>query len=148
MNPFARLIFFASAVLVAGCSGEPALDTSEDVRPVVARPSPADASSGQTSPAPSPSTSRAKPAPVSTVELSGPGNSSPQALKLGQNLLPLAHILQIAKRAVPGEIIEIDLDEDEDGSAHYELEILTSEGRAVELKINARSGMILEIEED
>lgn len=62
-------------------------------------------------------------------------------------LLPLARILEIARRRVPGEIIEVELDDDDD-EPEYELEILTADGRSIEMKIDARRGTILEVEED
>lgn len=61
--------------------------------------------------------------------------------------LPLARILAIAQAEVPGEVIEVDLDED-DGIEIYELSILTSAGRKIEMEIDARTGRILDVEED
>lgn len=63
-------------------------------------------------------------------------------------LLPLARILDIARRRVPGEIIEVDLDDDEGEPPEYEVEILTDDGRSIEMKIDARTGKILEVEAD
>lgn len=63
-------------------------------------------------------------------------------------LLPLARILEIARRRVPGEIIEVDLDDDEGEPPEYEVEILTDDGRSIEMKIDARTGKILEVEAD
>jgi hypothetical protein len=63
-------------------------------------------------------------------------------------LLPLARILDIARRRVPGEIIDVELDDDDDEPPEYELEILTADGRSIDLNIDARSGAILKVEED
>lgn len=64
--------------------------------------------------------------------------------------LPLARILAIAQREAPGEVIEVDLDEDDDDDDPpvYKLKILTPEGRAIEMELDARTGAIIEIEED
>lgn len=62
-------------------------------------------------------------------------------------LLPLARILEIAQRRVAGEIIEVELDDD-DGKPSYELEILTPDGRSIEVTVDARRGIILEVEEE
>lgn len=64
-----------------------------------------------------------------------------------QNLPPLASILGIARGRVPGEIIDADLDDD-DGRMTYEVEVLTAAGRKIEIKIDARQGTVLEVEED
>lgn len=64
-----------------------------------------------------------------------------------QDLLPLASVLGIARRRVPGEIIDVDLDGDE-GRMTYEVEVLTAAGRKIEIKIDARKGTVLEVEED
>lgn len=89
-----------------------------------------------------------KPAP--RVEIIGPSRATPQELPTNGDILPLARILQIAKRAAPGEVIEVELDDadDPDDIPEYELKILTPEGRSIELKIDARRGTIIEIEED
>lgn len=62
-------------------------------------------------------------------------------------VLPLPAILEIVAREAPGEVIEVDLDED-DGDVIYEIEVLTPRGRVLEIEIDARTGEILEIEED
>lgn len=63
-------------------------------------------------------------------------------------LLPLNRILAIARGRVPGEVIEVDLDDDDDDVAEYDIEILTGDGRSIDIKIDARSGKILKVEED
>jgi uncharacterized membrane protein YkoI len=48
---------------------------------------------------------------------------------------------------VPGEVIDVELDEDDD-IPEYEVKILTPTGRSMEIKIDALRGAILEMEED
>ncbi len=62
-------------------------------------------------------------------------------------VLPLSAILEIVAREAPGEVIEVDLDED-DGEVIYEIEVLNERGRVLEIEIDAVTGEVLEIEED
>lgn len=43
--------------------------------------------------------------------------------------------------------MELDEDDDDD-TAVYKLEILTPKGRAIEMELDARTGAVLDIEED
>ncbi|MEN3950126.1 PepSY domain-containing protein [Iodidimonas sp. SYSU 1G8] len=61
--------------------------------------------------------------------------------------LPLATILAIAGRYQPGDIIDVDLDE-EDGRLVYELKVLTRSGQVREIHLDARDGALLKIEDD
>lgn len=61
--------------------------------------------------------------------------------------LPLTRIFQIAQTAVPGEIIEVELDRD-DGRLIYEVDILTSTGRLRQVEIDARTGEVLDVEDE
>lgn len=65
------------------------------------------------------------------------------ALRRGE-ILPLARIMQIATSRVPGDIIEIEYK----AGPKYEVEILSSTGRVIKMKIDARTGEILEMEDD
>ncbi|HEY6642057.1 PepSY domain-containing protein [Povalibacter sp.] len=69
-----------------------------------------------------------------------------QALKRGE-ALPLVRILAIAQQAVPGEVIEVELERD-DGKLIYEIKVLTTKGRVREIEIDARTGSVLAIEDD
>lgn len=69
-----------------------------------------------------------------------------EALRRGE-ILPLSRILTIVERRVPGDVIDVDLDRD-DGVWEYEVKVLTSTGRVREVKLNARNGAVLEIEDD
>jgi uncharacterized membrane protein YkoI len=61
--------------------------------------------------------------------------------------LPLTRIFQIAQTAVPGEIIEVELDREHDRLI-YEVDILTSTGRLRQVEIDARTGEVLDVEDE
>lgn len=85
--------------------------------------------------------------PAPDVQIIDPSRQMP--LPRDQQRLPLTRVLQIAQAAIPGEVIEVELDDDDDDDdPEYEITILTAQGRKMEVKIDARSGAILEIEED
>lgn len=69
-----------------------------------------------------------------------------EALQRGE-VLPLVKILAIASQQVPGDVIEVEL-EDEKSALVYEIKILTGTGRVREVKIDARTGKVLTIEDD
>ncbi len=69
-----------------------------------------------------------------------------EALQRGE-VLPLVKILAIANQQVPGDVIEVEL-EDEHGTLVYEIKILTGNGRVREVKIDARNGNVVKIEDD
>jgi uncharacterized membrane protein YkoI len=69
-----------------------------------------------------------------------------EALQRGE-VLPLVKILAIANKEVPGDVIEVEL-EDEREALVYEIKILTSTGRVREIKIDARTGAVVNIEDD
>lgn len=73
-------------------------------------------------------------------------NEVREALQRGE-VLPLVKILAIANEQVPGDVIEVEL-EDEKKLLVYEIKILTSTGRVREVKIDARTGKVLQIEND
>ncbi|HRO14345.1 MAG TPA: PepSY domain-containing protein [Paracoccus sp. (in: a-proteobacteria)] len=60
---------------------------------------------------------------------------------------PLSEILQTVRASHPGEVLEVELEE-EDGVLVYEVEILTPAGLMLEIDLEARSGTILSVEED
>lgn len=100
--------------------------------PVVSSPAPAAAV---------PAGSSRKPA----MEIAGQGGGAD--VLQAQSLLPLARILRIAQGRVPGEVIDVEL-EDEHGVPEYEVKILTANSRAIEIKIDARSGAVRKLEEE
>lgn len=69
-----------------------------------------------------------------------------EARKRGE-ILPLETILAGVLKQYPGEVLKIDLD-DEDGDLIYEIEVLTRRGIVLEMDVDARSGKILKLEED
>jgi uncharacterized membrane protein YkoI len=69
-----------------------------------------------------------------------------EALQRGE-VLPLVKILAIANQEVPGDVIEVELEQEPIGLI-YEIKILTSTGRVREVKIDARTGKVMRIEDD
>lgn len=69
-----------------------------------------------------------------------------EALQRGE-ILSLSRILAIVQRNVPGDVIEVELDR-KHGVWRYEVKVLTSTGRVREVKLNASTGAVLEIEDD
>lgn len=68
------------------------------------------------------------------------------ALARGE-ILPLPRILAIATARVPGDVLEVEL-EDEHGRLIYDLKILARNGRVREVEIDAKTGAVLQIEDD
>ncbi|EJL33301.1 putative membrane protein [Caulobacter sp. AP07] len=68
------------------------------------------------------------------------------ALARGQ-VLPLTRILAIAEQRAPGDVLKVEL-EDDDGKLVYEVKILGRNGWVRELDIDARTGAVLKIEND
>lgn len=66
------------------------------------------------------------------------------AVRRGE-IRPLAEILAQISADYHGEIIEVELDED-DGEWVYEIDLLAPTGDRVEFEFDARSGRLLEIE--
>lgn len=64
-----------------------------------------------------------------------------------KEVLPLTRILAIAEQRAPGEVIEVELEED-NGRLKYDLKILARNGRVLELELDARTGATLKLEED
>jgi len=69
-----------------------------------------------------------------------------QARKSG-TILPIEVILDKVLRAYPGEVIEIEF-EDEDDGLIYEMKVLTRRGIVLEMDVDAGTGQILKLEED
>lgn len=57
--------------------------------------------------------------------------------------LPLEQILRDALARYPGQVVEVELDDDE-----YEIEILLDNGDKVELEFDARSGELQDVDTD
>lgn len=61
--------------------------------------------------------------------------------------LDIVQAIEIAKDEIPGLVIEAELDNN-DGVQIYEVEIVNANGIEMEVKINAQTGKILDVEED
>ncbi|MBB4347033.1 MULTISPECIES: PepSY domain-containing protein [Rhizobiaceae] len=62
-------------------------------------------------------------------------------------VMPLSALQEEVRRAFPGEIIRVKLDED-DGRFIYEFKVLRSNGRLVEIEMDARDGRVLDVDND
>ncbi|WP_206366193.1 PepSY domain-containing protein [Sphingomonas flavalba] len=71
------------------------------------------------------------------------------ALRRGE-VLPLTRIMAIAQARAPGQVIKVELDDDDDHPRRliYEVKTLSSTGRVMEVEIDARTGKVLKVEED
>ena len=63
------------------------------------------------------------------------------------DVLPLSALQEKLKKAFPGEIIRVELDED-DGRFIYEFKVLQSSGRLFEIEMDARTGDVLDVDDD
>jgi len=77
------------------------------------------------------------------------GDDHQQARTLSQrgDILPLEKIAERARAEKPGKLIDIEL-EQKKGIWVYEAEILDDAGRVWELKLDARTGALLKMEQD
>jgi len=62
-------------------------------------------------------------------------------------IMPLPRILKLAQAQVKGNVLEVEL-EHERGRITYEIKILAGNGRVREVKLDARNGTLIEIEDD
>ena len=67
------------------------------------------------------------------------------ALQRGE-VLPIARILQLVAQHLPGDIIEVQLDERR-GRLEYEIKVLTRSGQVRELVLDARTGAFVRFED-
>jgi len=68
-----------------------------------------------------------------------------QALQRGE-VLPIARILELVAQHLPGDVIEVQLDERR-GRLEYEIRVLTPSGRVRELVLDARTGAFVRFED-
>ncbi|WP_151718669.1 PepSY domain-containing protein [Gemmobacter serpentinus] len=61
--------------------------------------------------------------------------------------LPLAGILSQIAAVQPGRVIEVELEYSDDRYI-YEVELVTPDGRLIEVEVDAATGTILQLEED
>jgi uncharacterized membrane protein YkoI len=69
-----------------------------------------------------------------------------ELLKRGQ-ILPLPAILAAAAKQVPGDVIEVELEHEEEGW-QYEVKVLTAAGAVKKLVLDARDGTVLKVKDD
>ncbi len=62
-------------------------------------------------------------------------------------VMPLSALQDEVRRAFPGEIIRVKLDED-DGRFIYEFKVLKANGRLVEIEMDAKDGRVLDVDND
>lgn len=62
-------------------------------------------------------------------------------------LMPLPRILAIAQARVPGQVLKVEIEQEQPGFK-YEVKILTGTGRVREVNVDARTGRIVEIEDE
>lgn len=74
-------------------------------------------------------------------------NPAPPSGSPATKILPLNRILQIVRQDTPGEVLEVEQDDDDDMEI-YEVTILTPDDRKIEIKLNAYTGTIIERDED
>ncbi|HEX4878277.1 MAG TPA: PepSY domain-containing protein [Limnobacter sp.] len=69
-----------------------------------------------------------------------------QLQRSGQ-ILPLANILGKAREIRPGRVLDVDLDK-HDGRYIYDIEWLDPQGRVWDMEFDARTGQLLDLEQD
>jgi uncharacterized membrane protein YkoI len=69
-----------------------------------------------------------------------------ELLRRGE-ILPLAHILDTAQRRVPGDVIEVELEREDEGW-EYKVKVLTPTGLVRKITLNARNGVVVKIKDD
>ncbi len=70
-----------------------------------------------------------------------------KALVMGGTILPLLEIIKQVTIDQPGHILEVEF-EQKDGQYIYEIELVDEKGLVWELKYNAKSGKLLEREQE
>ncbi|VDC29192.1 PepSY domain-containing protein [Pseudogemmobacter humi] len=70
-----------------------------------------------------------------------------RAAVLRGEILPLDQVLDVLRAHVTGELIEIQL-EIEEGVLIYEIDLISPDGRLIEVEIDAATGRLLQLEED
>ena len=77
----------------------------------------------------------------------GGDHDDARAAREAGEALPISRILPLALREVPGEVIEVEL-EREGGLLIYEIEVLARTGRVRKVKLDARTGAVLRVEDE
>lgn len=61
--------------------------------------------------------------------------------------MPLSTLQDQVRKTFPGEIISVEIDED-DGRFIYEFKVLQTNGRLLEIEMDAKDGKVLDIDDD
>lgn len=69
-----------------------------------------------------------------------------QAMESGE-IKPLVQILDLLKAQEPGRVLQVELEEKSD-RWEYEIKIIQNQGRVREFKVDAKTGVIIKIEND
>ena len=69
-----------------------------------------------------------------------------EAVAKGQ-ILPLAEVLARVQAIQPGRVVEVELEQDE-GLMVYEVELVTPDGRLIEVDLDAATGALVEMDEE
>jgi uncharacterized membrane protein YkoI len=69
-----------------------------------------------------------------------------ELLRRGE-IVPLSRILAVARERVPGDVIEVELEREDEGW-EYEVKVLTETGRVRKLYLDAGSAKILKVKDD
>ncbi len=62
-------------------------------------------------------------------------------------VMPLSTLQDQVRKTFPGEIISVEIDED-DGRFIYEFKVLQTNGRLLEIEMDAKDGKVLDIDDD
>jgi len=66
----------------------------------------------------------------------------------GETKIMADQAIQTALQKVQGTVVEAELEEGENHKAIWEVEIVTADGKLIEVKIDAKTGEVLAIEEE
>lgn len=66
---------------------------------------------------------------------------------LSGQIMPLVQILQMIAGRYPGEVLNVELDDDDD-DARYDIRLMQPNGRVLELEVDARTGRVADVDED
>lgn len=85
-------------------------------------------------------------APAKAPEAQLQHDDARRALQSGL-VRPLEDILAEMRKSFPGEVIEIEF-EQEDGRYIYEIEMIRSDGRVIEVTMDAKTMAVIKVEDD